>query len=435
MPKHVLDNRTSKEGTISHATAGESLGNGVHVELVRTVAGADPQLLLWDGSSATIGESVEYMGRIYAPLPIEPTILQRLRFPPGIARYGSIQRLFSEMRDAILRYGNVTDDGASLLTYFRIGSWFSDVLASAPSIVMSSAVAGEGVLLLRLLSCFCRRPLLLGEVSAAGLQSLPAGIRPTLLIQQSEVSASMQRVLCGSSYRCLAGLRNGRLLDVYGAKAIATRPGAILPDNFLSIALAPRRPGQASPFDDHVEEELFMRFQPMLLLYRLQNLERVAAATFDAPELVSPVREIARVWGQCVLDEELRRGIIRLLKPRDEEVRAERSVDHRAIVIEALLALCHDPQAEAAYVSEISQGMNTLLQMRGEMEELEPRRAGAIMKSLGISSERLDKGGRGIRLHEKVRQQIHRLALDFGVRSLDDGIGLCRHCATEKVDN
>src|SRR6476646_3775874 len=107
---------------IGHTTSGEHLGNGAHIELVRTVAGADPQLLLWDGSTATVGQSVEYMGRVYAPLPIEPTILQRLRLPPGCAPYGCIQKLFSEMGDAILRYGNITEDSAYLLAYFAVAA-------------------------------------------------------------------------------------------------------------------------------------------------------------------------------------------------------------------------------------------------------------------------------------------------------------------------
>jgi hypothetical protein len=431
--KQLLEN-SAGSGIVHHETAGQSFGS-VQIDLVRPIGATEPQLILWEGSSASVATSVEYDDRSFVPLAIDASVFECLRLPAGCASYDSVEQVFREIRSAILRYSNVTEDAASLLAYFCFSTWFVDVLFSAPSIVISCPVSAEGVLLLRLLSCFCRRALVLGEISSSSIAHFPRGLMPTLLVHQCEISARMQKVLNASTYRRLAAVRNGKMMETYGAKVVASREDALLLDNFVHIALAPCPTGQRSQFDDLVERDLAARFQPVLLRFRFDNLQRVAAATFDAPELVSPVREVARSWGQCILDEGLRADIIALLRPRDEQIRAERAVDIRAIVIEVVLALCHDAAVESAYVAEITEGVNTLLQMRKETEELEPKKVGSILnRRLQLFTERLDKGGRGVVL-AKVRQQVHRLAIEYGVRTVANPVQLCSYCPTTGVES
>lgn len=54
-----------------------------------------------------------------------------------------------------------------------------------------------------------------------------------------------------------------------------------------------------------------------------------------------------------------------------------------------------------------------------------------MLRQIGIRNERVAMGFE-IPLTDIVREQVHRLALDYRVLSLDDGVRRCRFCAGKK---
>ena len=64
-------------------------------------------------------------------------------------------------------------------------------------------------------------------------------------------------------------------MDVFCAKAIAGVQHATFLDHAIQITVDP--PGQNWSFDEHVEAELALEFQPQLLKYFLENRQRVEA--------------------------------------------------------------------------------------------------------------------------------------------------------------
>jgi hypothetical protein len=176
--------------------------------------------------------------------------------------------------------------------------------------------------------------------------------------------------------------------------------------------------------EDKIQRQLVAEFQPKLLMYRLENFRSVAESQFDVPHFTSPTREIARAFGMGIINSKLRDEVVGLLEEQNAAVRAELSMDLRAVVLEGLLVLCHE-QKQTVYVKEVSEIVNAILRDRGERGDLTYRAVGEQLKQLRLFTKKLDKSGRGINLGESIRKKIHRLSVEYGALSVEQGQQCC----------
>jgi hypothetical protein len=409
-------------------TPGEILKDGQQLCIVQQSRGSEPKLLLWNGSSFSIGESFDCGGCSYRPLPINSSVLGNLRLPSEPRPYGSVEQLLASIASVFRERANASEAAARMLSFFALASWFPDCFSVAPCLSIAGAVRVELALMLQLLACFCRHSLTLAEPTHNTLLALPWKLRPTLLINCSEVSPKLQNFFEASSYHGTSIPTNtGELVDTFGIKALASSDHVFM-DSALGLAVPPRRGGMPALWNEPDLVELAARFQPQLLQCRLDRWQQVAASTWDQQEFASPTRELAHGFGICLPSDQLRGELVGLLRGHEEEAQVACSTNDRALVIEGLLAVCHDPQKESVFVASLTAIVNTIFKMRGETSQLKPRRVGALLKSLGIPAERLGKAGRGLLLREQTRAAIHTLAKEFAVRSIQDKVQRCRHC-------
>jgi hypothetical protein len=388
-----------------------------------------PEILGWDGRTATTALQFACSGQIYEPTFIHPSILSRTHLPTHAAPYGSAKKLFDEIGNAFLANFNLTDASAALLTASAISSWFATCFAVAPCLSIATSTTSEAVRVLRFLSCFCYHPLRLGALSRNDLLNLPMQLHPTLLINGTGLNKGAHTLLNVSNHRGIFVQKDGSLVDLYCAKVVAGVHQATFLEGALHVSIDPPQLIQTSPFDDDAEEELARRFQPRLLRYRLENWDQVARSLFDAPAFISPTREIARTLGMCLVDEELQKNISALLLDRDRELRGNRSLDFPATVIEALLAFCHENGTTSVHVKDITLGARAILEARGENAELSYESVGLILKNLGLHTAKLDRNGKGLELREETRKRIHHLALQYDIETAaSKGVRLCQYC-------
>jgi hypothetical protein len=182
-------------------------------------------------------------------------------------------------------------------------------------------------------------------------------------------------------------------------------------------------------FDPQWMAESAQKLQGKLRRYREINLARVRDSHFDAPQFRSPMREIASMLGNSIVDApSLQRCVLTLLEPQDLDVRTRRTDSLEAIVIEAALFLSHEGRRTQARAGEIATIVNGILKGRGETVELDPRAVGYTLRALGLFSVRLGRAGRGIRFTKEVRRSIHGLARSYDVRTALDN-SACEFCA------
>jgi len=84
-----------------------------------------------------------------------------------------------------------------------------------------------------------------------------------------------------------------------------------------------------------------------------------------------------------------------------------------AIVLEVLLARCHGTTGQNYPVADLTADVNTVLRGRGEMLEVSPEHIGWTMRALGLHTDFLPGGRKGLILLNDVRKKIHDLAAAY----------------------
>lgn len=92
-------------------------------------------------------------------------------------------------------------------------------------------------------------------------------------------------------------------------------------------------------------------------------------------------------------------------------------------------ARCHEAKRDRLYVGEITLDLNAKIIASGGQLELSDRMVGSVLKSLGLTTRRLDRHGRGLVLDGPTRLRIHRLALEHNAPSAEEAFPGCTECA------
>ena len=429
---HATTGTSKREGT-PVITTGEVFSDGTAIELVSASADPSrPDLLLLNGKKATVARRVNHGGQIYEAPQFVPGLFRAIRWPARCVDYGSTRVFFIAIVDLFKRHLNLSDREASLLAYFCISTWLCDCLPLAPGLLISGPAAVQGIRLLRLLHCLCRCPLMLAEITRSGLRSLPMHLGLTLLINQPDLTPRMKGLLRASSYRGLyiAG-REGELLDPFGPKVVFTGMDAV--DDILgSVAIQLSvMPSQAQPtaLDEQLQYEIANEFQPRLLMYRLKNHSRARECRFDVPEFGFPTREVARTLAACFPDDpKLRKGLVSLLRPQDEDVRAQRYNALEVAIVEVVLGLLHEKKLREVGVGELAEMVTALLRTRGEILQYSAEEVGWRMKHLNLLRKR-NGAGMKLLLGRETSRMVHRWVRAYGITPQQAHHQDCPDCA------
>jgi len=383
------------------------------------------RLQTWNGRRSTAALRVSYQGRTYVAGPINAGLAQAVRFPPGSRPFGSVAGLVLSMREVFSRYTNLPAEVSSVLTAFSLASWFADCLPLAPILYLVGPES-EVSLVLRLLGCTCRRPLLLGDVDMAALATLPAQLGATLLVNQRGLSRSIFRVLQASYNRHFHVARGKRALDLYGAKAFAADTGSMAGPG-IEVCIS-RSPQPRPLLTEAREAEIAADLQAKLLRYRMVYQRCVPNAKVDCERFIPTTCEEAHAWLAPLCDcPDLRDAISNYLLEMSQDAAGDRFADLKCLVAESALSFCHEPERREFFIRELAERVNALLKGRHEETECTDRKAGSLLRDLGIRTQRVTAGYK-VTLINGIRERIHSIASSYQVLSLQDGVVRCRHC-------
>jgi hypothetical protein len=418
-------------------SAGEIFADGSMIELI---AGSSvlnkPDVLLWNSRKATVGARVKHGGCIYEAPELAPSLYRATRLPSRCGDYGSARGLFAAITDLFRHHLDLPERESSLLACFSISTWLADRLPTAPNLIISGPDEEVGIDVLYLLSCVCRHPLKLAELTPGSFRSLPMHLSLTLLLDQQRLKPNVQRLFRASSHRGLHLPGNtGSVVDLYGPKAIFCGNDSavdILSGGAIQIFLAPSQL-QSSALDEQVQNEIATRFQPRLLMYRLKNSGKVRESRVDVSEFTFTTRRLASTLAGCFPeDEELARDTVELLRPQDEEVRERRSRDLNCVIVEILWRIVHDGDQRAVGVKKLAGGVNTLLWERGEIWKYSPETIGWKLRTLQIPRH-TSSLGQQVLLGRDTSQTVHRLARAYDLPCAQHVEAGCPDCSQAQV--
>ena len=108
--------------------------------------------------------------------------------------------------------------------------------------------------------------------------------------------------------------------------------------------------------------------------------------------------------------------------------KVERANEPEALVVIALFNYCHANDSSTVLVGQIATRVNACRRNIGEEADLKPRAVGAILKSLGFTTDKVDSFGRGLRLTVEVKRKIHQLLQSYNLTWSDSRTGECPLC-------
>ena len=401
-------------------TGGKVFSDGLILDLVR-IPKCDIGFVIWDGKRAKTASDFVRNGERYVPLSIDATIGRWLQLPRESADHHSTRDLFTKISALISQVTQARSDIVDLLTFFVFSTWLCDSSPSAPFLWIVSPPMTSAGPLAQVLSLLCRRALIANETSLAELHSLAVDLQPTLITEVFQPTSALLNQMRTSIGRGRLTARNGKVVDASCAKVVfAPQPlrdpaRAGFPLELVLSATPDYLPHMSASRADQIAAE----YQAQLLHYRLLNLAKVTAPAFELSQFAPPMREIAINLGASVVDDdELQARLVSLLKPADSEIRVDHASLLTAIGIEVLLARGHTTSGKYFPVTDFAQDVNTVLQGRGEDLEVSPEKAGWILRALGLRTDFIPGGRKGLALSADVRKEIHELALAYGVRTL-----------------
>jgi hypothetical protein len=329
------------------------------------------------------------------------------------------------MTDCFCNFGKTPKEDSDLLAAWALSTWFVDCFRAAPVLHVTGSVVRMH-LIMRLLDCMCRRPILLGRLDLSALSTLPKGLGATLLIHDEKISKNVARALNASRNRDLSVPIGRNLIHAYGAKVLFSDPTSVS-ESDLQIHLASTA-GVLPDLSDDVERTMAAEFQGELLRFRMVHLDRVRDASFDCSTFNPDLQDNVRALISPLIDSaDFRESILATLLSRSKGCAAARFTELDCLVIEAALCFCHDPSKDAFFVQELADVVNAILFGRHEERTTTSKAVGQTLRGLGLAAERVTRGYR-IDLTNSNREKIHRLAEEHDVPSIKDGIERCDHC-------
>jgi hypothetical protein len=163
-------------------------------------------------------------------------------------------------------------------------------------------------------------------------------------------------------------------------------------------------------------------------MFRLQNYRKFCPRSTDTAKLNPRMRRTAPALLLPFHENEVAEAIFAALEDHILQAEADRQHEPEALVIKSLSYFCHEEKSAAVLVGQLAGHVNESLKKSGEEGNLKPRAVGAILKSLGLRTEKVSSVGRGIRLSHPVEQRIHRLMQSYNFtcsRSNTDYCGIC----------
>jgi hypothetical protein len=413
-------------------TDSEIFPDGCAIEFVREPGTGKGTLLAFNGQRHEISRRIEMHGEIFEALEVHDSILRAVMLAESCTSYGTTADLFASVSEIIARVA--PESSVTGLASFIFCTWFPELMSSAPLVWIIVPPLASCTALAQILCKLARRGLRLAELTTAGLRSLPMYFRPTIVADVPRETPDLIRALRASSQPASYIPSRTGAVDLFCPKVVfANQPlrdraaAGLFPLEFT----LPSGREYATPMRSGECERMAAQLLPKLLRYRLSNYQKVAAAQLDVDKFTPPTQQIARALAGCIVDDEqLQSRVISELKPHDEQIQLELASVLEALIVEALLTECHAGRSSAISIGAITKSTNTILAGRGDSLEVSPETVGWRLRALGLHSEFIAGGRKGLRLTAGTIRRIHALAAAYGVRTLRIGTisGLCSLC-------
>jgi energy-coupling factor transporter ATP-binding protein EcfA2 len=352
-----------------------------------------------------------------------------LQLPLGFGPKLPYEELFGNIVASIKCFVDVDNASLAQLAAFVLATWLPGRGPTAPLLLVVGPVGSGKTTLLKVISCLCRRSLLVAGAKPQHLHGLPNSLRPTLILDEVELDKPFCQLMRLSHTAGVLTCHKGEPIDLFGPKVISCRE---MPDDealisrCTQVTLAPSSKSLRSLTSAMMNRIRTVEL-PALLTHRLVNYHKCEDPKVTLDHLAPRTRDIASSLmsvpdrGRCTS------LILTGLKRQDEDRMVDRGVSERGLLLEQLFVLCHSG-AQGVLVGGFSKLMNTRMQVLGQPKRYTPKEIGVKLRSMGLFTNRT-RAGYALQLWGEVQQKIHQLAKSHGVVITDPPpVATCAWC-------
>ena len=399
-----------------------------HLELIRTKENRTA-LCRWRDGEVEIARRFVIDGTGYIAADAENGIPRQMVLPNGISEYQSVGALVDEMIEVSCRYSGINPREAEKGAFFGLTTFASNNFDPLPRAVIIGSDRWQSAAYEKVLIGLCHQSLHVASVNATYLSNLPLGCAPTFVIGHSQPPASLVNLLEATQY--------GVSLIAAQGLTIAPRFSAVIidsdnqrfptPSSFLRIDTT--QVSRSDAFDADAARKI-AKLQNQLLSWHFDRL----AIFRPNPRVVGDFGGSTRAWASVIASTvpdtaEWNRRVAEALSSQEEARLLDPSVESQAVVVDALLVLCHQ-QKSVVGIGEVAETANGVLELRGDGYKLTDRRVGSITTSLGLRDRNAKRGNKGykITLTNAVKRRIHELGRSLNVPFFAEDIQPCDFC-------
>lgn len=430
----------------SQNIANAELEDGRLIELVEDPADGNRTLLaVWKNGEVTYLYEFTERNHVLKPFPRSTELLKPMRLPNGASHYPSAQALFAGVEELISRCVIIQPKYTQVLADFVLSTWLVDRLAVAPYLAVVGLPQSGKTTLLKVLSLICRRSLLITDMSPTSLYRACAQFSATLLIDEAGTLSNdraVRHLLRTGTTRDAISLRGNQVLHSYGAKVMSWLEPPDDPALNSRCILIPMfeasKTGLAKPTDSEVQQAA-SALQTQLLQFRFENYKKLRMGPIPGDESLRPrSRDILYALSAAHPPNcERTQRSLELLRSGEAIPQDSLSVEQNA-VLRTLFSMIHLQKGFASIQTlHLTNGVNYFLRRAGEKLRLQPRKVGAVLKSLGFSNRKRTHLGWIVSLDQNDCEKIHQLAECYGIDDMSDRVlvvsreecALCRAAA------
>lgn len=328
-----------------------------------------------------------------------------VKFPSGIAYYGSDAQLIEEIKAFIRKYANVPQEWLEIITLYILMTWVFDRFTAVPYLRFIGEPGTGKTRLLQICGAISYKAMVAsGNITGAALFRTIHLVRGTMAVDEgdfknSEEWSDITKILNNGYTPGAPVIRCERSGDdftpqafhVYGPKIISTR------SRFTDDALESRCltfETREDPLPSHIPLQLPLSFEEesvllrnKLLHWRFKNFQRIQAREEGMRHLFPRSGQIGASLAAVAPDEESRGKLVDFLARHEAGRRGD---SPKGIVLQAVNQLKTSGKTSAT-VGAVAEAASHLSAELG-LDEMTPKRVGGILRSVGINPHRTKTG-------------------------------------------
>ena len=381
--------------------------------------------VLYKDGEARIVDRHQDGERLLVPVPRDKHIVAHVRFARGIAGYDSVRKLLRATYDLITKCLDLDFHRGVVLAQFVLSTWVIDQLPVAPYLAFIGLPQSGKSTALAVLNLLCRRALLTGDISSAGVYEICNSVMPTLLIDEAGTAGNKRalfHLLRTGNTRDVTVIRRRGSFKLFGAKAMSWTElpnDPALNSRCVLISMTETQRTDLKKASDSEIIKVAGELQKQFLQFRLANYGTLRLPYVAGAEKIhSRSRDLYEALALPLGDDpQFCAALVSLLTWQQDRSREPLSPTQSAL-LQTLFTIIHSVSETGTYaVQDLTHRVNYQLQGTGERFRATPRGIGAALSSLGFIDRKRTNRGWVVWLDRPMRKSIHQLADAYGFDS------------------